>query len=352
MPEKLRVGIIGVGSIAQVHIASYRQNKQVEIVAFCDINQSRLEAMLQEHGVERGYTNVEAMLTNEQLDAVSVCTWNSAHAECSIAALNHGVHVLCEKPMALNLKEASTMKAAAAANKKLLMVGLVKRFGNDVEIMKDMVASGVLGQIYLAKGRYLRRNGSPGGWFSDSKKSGGGPLIDLGVHTLDMMIYLLGSPEPISVYGYTFQTIGPQKEIKKKAGYQASTQENQIYDVEDYAGATIRFKEGQIVQLEASYSLFIEKDHEKIELFGDQGGIQIGDKFNLATNINGYMADTQLLIDTAFDFEAAFVKEINHFITCVQGQSTCIAEADEGIKSMRILDAVYASAETGHEVLV
>lgn len=352
MQDKIRVGIIGVGSIAQIHIAAYRQIEQVELVAFCDSNPTRLTEMLQTHGITRGYTDVNEMLANETLDAVSVCTWNSAHASCSIAALNHGVHVLCEKPMALNLEEALAMKAAAVANQKLLMVGLVKRFGNDVELIKDLVDNGTLGTPYLAKGKYLRRNGSPGGWFSDTARSGGGPLIDLGVHTLDMMTYLLGSPEPISVYGFTFNTIGPQREIKKVAGYQSSNQSDQVYDVEDYAGAVIRFADEQIVQLEASYSLFIEEDYQKLELFGDQGGIQLGDTLNLATNIAGYMANSTLSIETAFDFEAAFLKEIAHFVQCLQGNAVCKAEADEGIKNMRILDAIYASAVMGHEVVI
>lgn len=352
MSTKIRVGIIGVGSISKVHIDSYLKNDNIELVAFCDINKQRLNEMMKNYNISKGYTDAEEMLKSENLDAVSVCTWNCAHAECSILALNYGVNVLCEKPMAMNTNEALKMKEAAIKNNKILMVGLVRRFGEDLQIIKDIVENKILGEIYLAKGKYLRRNGCPGGWFSDIEKSGGGPLIDLGVHTLDMMMYLLNSSIPISVYGFTFDNIGAQKNIKKTAGYKSSNQADNIYNVEDFAGAVIRFENNIIIQLEASYSLFIEDDTESIEIFGNKGGIQLGKNLKLSTNLNDYMANSIINIDTSFKFENAFQNEINHFIDCIKNNAQPIASMDIGITNMKILDAIYQSAKTGHEIQV
>lgn len=350
MEKKIRVGIIGVGSISNVHIQSYQQTDSTEIVAFCDINEKQLKHMMEKYNVKNGYTSVEEMLEREELDAVSVCTWNSSHAECSIAALNHGVNVLCEKPMAMNAEEAQKMKEAAQKSGKLLMVGLVKRFGKDIQILKDLNQNNFFGDIYYIKSKYLRRNGSPGGWFSDKKRSGGGPLIDLGVHILDMMNYLYDCENPISVYGYTFGQIGNQLQIKKDVGYVSSTVSNDIYDVEDFAGAIIRFPNNKIAVLETSYNLFIEQDSEGMELFGDKGGAKIDNGVKLSGNICDYMTNSELLIDSKFDFSEAFLNEIKHYVDCVKNNTKCMANADDGIRNMKILDAIYQSAKIGHEV--
>ena len=203
--EKIKVGIIGVGNIAVEHIQGYLQNPNAELYAFCDINEKRLTEMGEKYGVTRLYTDKDEMLKLEELDAVSVCTWNSAHAPCTIAALRAGKHVLCEKPMALSAKEAEEMKREAEKNGKLLMIGFVRRFGNDCKIMQDFIEKDFMGDLYYAKATYLRRNGNPGGWFGDKARSGGGPLIDLGVHVIDLVRYLSGNPKAVSVYGATFQ---------------------------------------------------------------------------------------------------------------------------------------------------
>ena len=142
----------------------------------------------------RAYDTAEELLADPAIDAVSVCAANYAHAELTIKALRAGKHVLCEKPMALNAEEARQMKEAADRNGKLLMIGFVRRYGNDCKIMEDFVNSGYFGDIYYSKATYLRRNGNPGGWFGDKSRSGGGPLIDLGVHVIDLTRYLMGKP--------------------------------------------------------------------------------------------------------------------------------------------------------------
>lgn len=351
--SKIRIGIIGAGNISNCHIQAYQKNPDVEVYALCDINEKQLNDMAEKYQVKRTFTDVNEMLKLKELDAVSVCTWNSAHASCTIAALNAGKHVLCEKPMSVSEEEAKTMKEAAEKNGKLLMIGFVRRHGNDCKVLQDFIRNDSLGEIYYAKATYLRRNGNPGGWFGDKSRSGGGPLIDLGVHVIDLVRYLMGNPKVTSVYGATFQKLFNRKNIKSAKGYSSvgrSTED--ICDVEDLASALIRFDNGAVLSVEASFSLNIKKDEGKIELFGTKGGAKLDPELEMYTELNDYLANVQLDTQTALDFDGLFEGEINHFVDCVANGTKCIAPAEDGIELMRILDAIYESARTGHEVIL
>lgn len=353
MEKKIKIGVIGTGSISNVHLSSYQKNPNVEIYALCDINEDRVKAAAEKYGVKRIYTDMHEMLKLEEIDAVSVCTWNSQHAPCTIAALNAGKHVICEKPMATSAEEAREMKAAADRNGKLLMIGFVRRFGNDCEVLQDFINNDYFGELYYTKATYLRRKGNPGGWFGDKSRSGGGPLIDLGVHVIDLVRYLLGNPKPVSVYGATFQKLFDRKNIKDKIGYSsASKTNNDVCDVEDLATALIRFDNGAVLSIEASFSLNIKKDEGKIELFGTKGGAKLDPSLEIYSDINDYMANVQLCTKTELDFNGLFEKEINHFVSCVKDGIECKAPAQDGIELMVILDAIYESARTGHEVII
>lgn len=354
MEKKLKIGIIGTGSISESHIHAYRKNPNVEVYAFCDIREDRLKEMGEKYGVTRLYTDKDVMLRElPELDAVSVCTWNSQHAPCTIAALQAGKHVLCEKPMATSAAEAEEMKKAAEESGKLLMVGFVRRFGNDCAIVKDFIDHDYFGELYYAKATYLRRNGSPGGWFGDKKMSAGGPLIDLGVHVIDLTRYLLGNPKPISVYGAVFHKLGDRRELKDKKGYTASSATGkEEFNVEDLATAMIRYDNGAVVSVEASFSLNIKQDEGKIELFGTKAGAKLDPELELYSQQNGYMNNVQLCMPTALSFDGLFEQEINHYIDCLVHGTPCKAPAEDGITLMKILDAIYESASTGHEVVI
>lgn len=350
---KIKVGVIGVGGISVCHIDAYRKNPDVELVAFCDINPERLAYMADRYGIEKTFTDVHDLVALPEIDAVSVCTWNSAHAPCAIAALEAGKHVLCEKPMATSAEEARVMQAAAEKAGKLLMIGFVRRFGNDCAVLQDFIDHGDIGDIYYAKATYLRRNGNPGGWFGDKSRSAGGPLIDLGVHVIDLTRYLLGNPRPISVYGATFQKLFDRPDIKSAKGYTSvSKSDRDICDVEDLATAMIRFDNGAVLQVEASFSLNIDKDQGSIELFGTKAGARLDPELTLFTETNGYLSDIRLADSTALNFDGLFQKEIDHYVACVRDGIPCRAPAADGIEIMRILDAVYESARTAHEVVL
>jgi predicted dehydrogenase len=354
--KKLKTAVVGVGSISPYHIEGYRKNPQVELMAFCDINEDRLRLMGDKYGVERRFTSVEAMLKQlPELDALSVCVWNSEHAPVAIAALNAGKHVLCEKPMSISAAAAREMLAAAKKNGKLLMIGFVRRFGNDCRILQDFIEKDSLGEIYYAKATYLRRNGNPGGWFGDRKRSGGGPLIDLGVHVIDLSRYLMGNHRAVSIYGATFQKLFNRPHIKAVKGYTASsagTGGNDICDVEDLASAMIRFDNGAVLQVEASFSLNIKKNEGVLQFFGTKGGAKFSPELEIYTEINDYLVDINLATPTALDFNGLFDREIDHFVDCALNGTPCRAPAEDGVEIMRILDGIYESARLGHEVIL
>ncbi len=353
--DKIKVGIIGVGGIAQAHIQGYRQNPAVELYAFCDINPERLEQQGKEHGITRLYTDVNDMMAAlPELDAVSVCTWNCAHASCTIAALKAGKHVLCEKPMAMNADEAAAMLEAAKESGKLLMIGFVRRFGNDMAMLREFIEAGSLGDLYYSKVTYLRRHGNPGGWFSDKARSGGGPLIDLGVHVIDFARYAMGNPKPVSVYGATFQKLGNRPDLKTKVAYTSvDATDHDVCDVEDLAVALVRFDNGAVLNLETSFALNMKEDNRgTMEFFGTKGGAKLNPGLEFTGVQNGYMTNVSLHAESALSFNGLFEKEVDHFIDCIQGKCPCMSPAEDGYELMRILTAAYESAATGHEVIL
>ncbi len=351
--SKIKIGVIGVGNISQAHIGAYLKNPNVELYAFCDIREERLKEMGEKYGITRLFTNKEDMLALPELDAVSVCTWNSAHAPCTIAALNAGKHVLCEKPMAMNEEEAKEMKEAAERNGKLLMVGFVRRYGNDSRILQDFIKKDFLGEIYYSKATYLRRDGNPGGWFGDKSRSGGGPLIDLGVHVIDLVRFLSGNPKPVSVYGATFRKLNNREDSIGGTKYlSASVTNNDICDVEDLASAMIRFDNGEVLAVEASFNLNLKEDTGTIELFGTKAGAKLDPEIELFTDICNYQSNVNLAFPSSLSFEGLFEGEINHYIDCIMNGTECISPAEDGVVMMKILDAIYKSAETGHEVII
>ena len=351
--QKIKIAIVGVGNISEVHINAYLKNENAELYAFCDINEQTLKEKGEKYGITRLYTDEEQMLkAHPEIDAVSVCTWNSQHAPCTILALSYGKHVLCEKPMAMNATEARAMIDASKKYGKKLMVGFVRRFGNDAAITKDFIEAGNLGEVYYAKTTYLRRNGCPGGWFGDKSRSGGGPLIDLGVHVIDLARYLMGSPKPVSVYGATFDQIGKRVYLKDKKSYSVRGNAEDPYTVEDMATALVRFDNGAVLSVEASFNLHIKKDTGTIELFGSKGGAKLSPEFELYTEMNDYLVDVNLNMPSALSFDGLFENEINYYIDSILTDRDLSSIAEDGCTLMKILDAIYLSAEQKKEITI
>jgi len=350
--KKIKVGIIGTGSISNLHMAGYSALKNVEVVACCDINEKRALDYAKRYSIENVFTDYNEMLKMKDLDAVSVCTWNNGHAPATIAALKAKKHVLCEKPPAMNVGEAIEMEKAAKESGKLLMIGFVRRFGKNTRIMQDFISNGTLGDIYYAKTSCVRRCGNPGGWFSDKKRSGGGPLIDLGVHMIDLARYLLGKPKAVAVSGATFSKIGTRNNVKMIDRYRPVDVDDYC-DVEDMAVAMIRFDNGAVLNVETSFSQHIKEEKLTLELYGSKGGAVIEPEMEIFTENFDYLVDVKPVFAEDYDpFDANFKAETAHFIDCIENGTKCLNPVEDGVELMRILDAIYLSAETGREIMI
>lgn len=355
--KKVKIGLIGAGNIANTHLDSYMRLKDFcEIVAICDIDVSRLNETADKYGIANRYPSVDEMLAaHPELDGCDVCVWNCAHAECAVKALRAGKNVLCEKPMAYNSKEAAEMIKARDESGKLLMIGFVLRFSDTAKIALDFIDKGYLGDIYYCRAQYVRRHGSPGGWFSDITKSGGGPVIDLAVHVLDFTRYLAGGPKPVSVYAATFDNIGRRDYLKTNVGWMPkNAKPSDPNTVEDYGSALIRYDNGMVTQLECSYTLNGPARTVR-ELYGTKGGMDLSkdNELTIWGECNGYLTDYKIDVNGyKLSDGNMFDSEMKHFIDCINGDATLCATAEDGLMVMQILDAIYESARTGHEVVL
>lgn len=332
----IKVGIIGTG-IGRHHARGYRNCADVEIKAFCDVDIDRARACAEEFGAKDVYTDYEKLLADDEIQAVSVCTPNSLHAPMTIAAFEAGKHVICEKPISTNASDAERMVEAGKKSGKIFMMAFNNRFRGDTQALKKCIEQGDLGEIYYAKTGWLRRKGTPrlGTWFTQKELAGGGPLIDLGVHVLDLALWLMGNPKPVYVLGSTYAKFGPE----------LAKQHNKIYDVEDLAAAMVKLENGATVMLEASWHSHVE--HEKIytQLIGTKGGAEF-DPLRIYTDVNGQSADIRLQHPNQSGHEM----EIVHFIECIRENKTPIATGEHGLHVQYVLDALYKSARTGKGV--
>lgn len=348
--KRIKIGVIGLGSISDYHIRAYKAMPNVEVIALCTRNEASLAKAAKKYSVTKTYTDYDEMLKLSDLDGVSICTINKEHAKVAIGALNAGKHVLCEKPMALNAKEALAMEEAAIAAGKVLMIGFTRRFSREAEMLKSFMDEGQLGNIYYAKANYLRRAGFPGGWFGSKELAGGGPLIDLGVHLIDLVRYLTNKPKAVRVTAVTYDQLGSRSNIVDKGGYKSVDPRNTIYDVEDLAVALITFDNGMTLNLETSFSLNLKEDRQKVELFGNRGGAKLDSTLEVYTELNNRLVDILPVGQKQLSFDELFQKEIAHFIEAINKGKDVLETAKDGIEVMKIIDAIYLSAATGKEV--
>ncbi len=337
--KKLRVGVIGLG-MGSGHVNQYQSHPNAEVTAIADTDKAKLEAKGDTLGIEKRYTDPLEMLRNEHLDLVSVAVPNKFHNPLTIAALEAGCHVLCEKPMAMNREEAEEMLEVSKRCGKRLMINFSYRFTPQAAALKDEVESGLLGEIYYARTVWLRRRGMPGfgGWFGQKEFAGGGPIIDLGVHRLDLALWLMDYPKPAWVMANTYDHIA--SDAARKSGKK--------FDVEDMGVASIKFENGAMLSLEASWAGNTLKNEEmETRLFGSKGGLR---HFNTG---EGYQFDAELYIESngrQYDMKLhppvpGTTSAMHHLVDCILNNRQHIATAEEGLTVMKILDAIYKSAD-------
>jgi predicted dehydrogenase len=347
--KKLRVALVGVGGIADLHLRTLKKFADVEVVAAVDLRQERLEWVREKHGVEAVYTDWNKMLEEVKPDGADVCTPNGVHAPATIDALNAGAHVMTEKPMAMTVKECEEMIAAAEKNDRKLAVGFQYRFHPSTKFLTQARAEGEFGKVMFVKCQALRRRGIPNwGVFGQKEKQGGGPMIDIGVHVIEMAHYVMGSPRPVAASGNTWTYMG------NKPSTIASAWPNwdyKTYTVEDLAVGQIRFENGAILQIEASFVAHIEKDVWNFTLMGEKGGCT-WDPPAVFTDRAGHMTNYSPTYTGDGSFDALFVAKLRNWVDACLYNKPLEAPGEAGLAVQKILEGVYRSAEAGKEVTI
>jgi predicted dehydrogenase len=350
--KKLKLGIIGAGGIFKyVHGPAWEAHEEVEFTAICDVNRERAEEVAKQFNIPHVYTDYQDLLNHKEIDIVDICTPNLYHSPYSIAALEAGKHVLCEKPDAVSVEEAVKMAAAAEQTGKTLIVMRNNRFSAASQYMKQYIEQGHMGEIYTGRCGWLRRRGIPGkgGWFTTKELSGGGPLIDLGVHFIDLSVWLMGNPRPVSVVGAAYTKFA-ETDIADSVHSQFGEKKNDgTFDVEDLATGFIRFENGATLQIEFSWASNIEEEATFYELRGTKAGASFKNgKLKLITEVEGKLWNVDPEIHNHHLGDHA--GNIHHFIDVVQGRVQPIFRPEQGVDMIKILSAIYESARTGHEV--
>lgn len=356
MTKKLKVAIIGVGGIARnAHLPGYAKMDNVELVAACDIIKDRAEAAAEEYGIPAVYTDYKEVLEIEGLDAVDICTPNYLHSVIACAALEKGINVFCEKPDAVSVEEAEKMKDTAEKSGKLLMVMRNNRYWLTSAFLKKYIEDGKMGDVYAARCGWQRRRGIPGrgGWFTTQALSGGGPLIDLGVHMIDLAIWLMGNPKPVTVSGCVYNKFADAEDVSDSAESKYGDRNaDGIFDVEDLAMGFIRFDNGACMQIEFSWASNIEKENYFVELRGDKSGSSwnsLDQKLKIFTEEYGATVDYLPNIDNK---NGTQVHEANlrHFADVLLNGTKPMFVPQQGVDMIKILKAMYQSAKEGREI--
>lgn len=344
--SRLKVGIIGTGGISNSHVRGYAANTDLcEIVAVADIVEERAKDAAERWGVATSYSDYRHILDDPHVDAVSVCTYNMAHRQPTVDALNAGKHVLCEKPMAAELDDAIIMTRAARESGKILMIAFHSRFSNNQIAAKRIMQSGDLGTIYYGETTTTRRRGAGGGTFQCRETAGRGVVVDIGCYRLDTALDLLGHPKPVRVNGTTALVICPNPESKVDG---ASNWEPDKIDVEEFGAAWVRFENGMVLVFKSSWAIHGDSLGRTFFL-GDKGGLAM-DPLEVYTDRWGTMIDVKPT-GLAPDGDR-FALETRAFLEAVRDGIPSPIPAEQVIIQNVIMDALFRSAEQGREVKV
>ena len=354
--RKLKIGIIGCGGISGAHMNAYKMQPDVEIIAACDLVPGRAQAKLESkelYGV-RCYANHKEMIDNEpELDAVSVCTYNTQHAGPTIYALEHGLPVLLEKPFTVTLDEAIEVMRVEKRTGKFVSVGFQPRFDANMQMIKKIVESGTLGEIYYIQTGGGRRRGIPGGSFIMKETGGIGALADIGCYSLDMVLNAIGHPKPLTVTGYTSDFFGKRPEM-----YWYDPTEADRFGVDDFAAAFIRLEGGTILDFRISWAMHADTPGDTI-IFGKEGALRIpstdcwngsvGGEMTLYHDVCGKQTETKIPLLPSCDL---WYEKIRRFLDAVISGGEAPVPTSQILYNQAILDGIVKSAELGREIKI
>ncbi len=350
MAGSFKIGIVGLGAIGNVHADAFKATGAAEVGAVCDVDAEKLTKAGDRLGVKARFTDHRDLLASD-VDAVIVAVGNTLHRTVAVDALKAGKHVLVEKPMAMNAREAADIVAAAKKAKKTLQVGMVWRQNPAAQLIREYVEKGFFGEIYHIRAVMLRRRGIPGlgGWFTTRAQSGGGPMIDLGVHWFDLSMWLSGLWNPTSVSAKTYAKFGPNMKAYRYVSMWAGPPKfDGKFDVEDYSTGFVRFGKKASLSFEISWAGNTQNE-AFVELLGDKAGVRAfdGKPLQILTEHGDRPAD----ILPQFNADAnGFQGQAKAFADACLGKRPPAATGEEGVTVMKLIDAIYRSSDQNEEV--
>ena len=351
--RKLKIGIIGTGWIAECHMDSYLKMDDVEIVAGADLIPGKADAFFKRYGLEnvRTYPSHKELIDNEELDAVSVCTYNMTHAECTVYALEHGVNVLLEKPMCVTLDEAVEIRRAEKKSGKVLSIGFQPRFDANMKEIKKIVESGELGKIYYIQTGGGRRRGIPNSTFIEKKTAGIGAMGDIGCYSLDCVLNAIGYPKPLTVTGYTSNYFGTSTDYESEA-------DAKRFDVDDFAAAFVRLEGGIILDFRIAWAMHLDTPGDSI-IMGTKGSLRIpstdcwngtvGGPMTIYHDVAGVQTQTTIPVIESKG-PGLFDRKIRSFLDAVKYHTAAPVPTSQILYNQAIIDGICKSAELGHEI--
>ena len=353
--DKLKIGIIGTGWIAEAHIESYKRMKDVKVVAMADLIPGKAEKFAARYGIEgcRFYPDHKSLLDNEELDAVSICTYNTQHAPCAIYALEKGVNVLLEKPMCVTTEEAVEIMRAEKKSGKVLSIGFQPRFDENMQMIKKIVDSGVLGKIYYIQTGGGRRRGIPNSTFIEKSTGGIGAMGDIGCYSLDCVLNAIGYPKPLTVTGYTSNYFGTSTEYQSEA-------DAKRFNVDDFAAAFVRLEGGIILDFHIAWAMHLDTPGDSI-IMGTKGSLRIpstdcwngtvGGPMTIYHDVAGAQTQTTIPVIESKG-PGLFDRKIRSFLDAVKNGTPAPVPTSQILYNQAIIDHIVKSAELGHEVEV
>ena len=347
-----KIAIIGCGTIGNTHAGVYNECKDASLVYAVDIIPEKVKAFAEKFSIPAVESDYKKILSDPDLDAVSVCLPNYLHCQVTLDALKAGKHVLCEKPIALNMTEAEAMRDEAQKQGLQCVIGVVNRFHDNVNAVKNHIENGDLGKVYHVSLAFQGYRSIPGmgRWFTTKKESGGGVMIDWGIHFVDLALYCLNSPTPISISGVAHSELARNMNDYVYTSMWAGPPEfDGVYDVEEVASGLLRTS-GATICFEGAWARNVDTSNMYIEFLGDKGGIKLeyGGNYTLYTSKNGSLFETkQSRMDSSM-----FQSEIDSFITNISSNTKSIADISNVIVTQAVLDGFYKSAELGREVKI
>ena len=356
----LKVGIIGTGWIAESHIESYLQMPDVKIVAAADLIDGKAEKFMKRYGVEgvHFYHDHKELIDNEpDLDAVSVCTYNTQHAAPAIYALEHGVNVLLEKPFTVTLDEAVEVMRAEKKSGKLLSIGFQPRMDENMKMIKRIVDSGVLGKIYYIQTGGGRRRGIPNSTFIEKSTGGIGAMGDIGCYSLDMVLNAIGYPKPLTVTGYTSNFFGTNPKYQRPDKFHTAAENAARFGVEDFAAAFVRLEGDIILDFRISWAMHLDTPGDTV-ILGTEGALRIpstdcwngtvGGAMTLYHDVAGEQTQTEIpILKTK---EGLFDLKIRSFLDAVWDKGEPPIPSSQILYNQAIIDHIVKSAQLGKEI--